>query len=63
MMKINCNFTIELKTPDDFKRVIQYMKEIDVYDDYLTRDGLTRSAIRKFIKSEAEDMIKFRIFS
>tara|TARA_B100000424_G_scaffold142441_2_gene108281 strand:+ start:1806 stop:2000 length:195 start_codon:yes stop_codon:yes gene_type:complete len=64
MMKINCNFTMELKTSDDFKKVIQYMKDIDVYDDYVTRDGLlTRSAIRKFIKSEAEDWINFRIFN
>ncbi len=55
---------MELKTSDDFKKVIQYMKDIDVYDDYVTRDGLlTRSAIRKFIKSEAEDWINFRIFN
>jgi len=61
-MKIRCNFTLELTTKDHFQNVIQYMQDIGVYDDFIKKhNGLKKSALRAFIKSEAEDFIKFRI--
>ena len=39
-MKIKCEFTIELNTQEDFSKVINYMKETDVLDDYLNDEGV-----------------------
>ena len=61
-MKIKCEFTIELKTQEDFSKVINYMKETDVLDDYLNDEGVvTRSTLRSFLKNECEHFIKFRL--